>query len=229
MIQKHSHTPKDSHRKILRLTLLGLIPTLLFVWIAIYVGQQKTLFFDTGVALFIQSVSTPWLDTIVKLMTHLGDKVLIFLITAIILAVLYFRRQYTALFMTATIVGGAAVLNVLLKAVFARARPDVLLALITEDGFSFPSGHAMGATAFALAIVALAYCLQWPRRRTVVLIAVGYALLIGLSRIYLGVHYPSDVIAGICVSVGWGVLVYVLFRHCNLVARFQSKFHVARE
>ena len=137
--------------------------------------------------------------------TQLGGVLVLGLAT--VLAVGYFwykRRKYAALMVLASMVG-AGILNVLLKALFARERPDLWTQLVTETSFSFPSGHAMGSSAFALALIIILWQTKW--RILVLILGSLYVLLIGLSRMYLGVHFPTDVVAGWLVSAGWVAIV----------------------
>lgn len=103
-----------------------------------------------------------------------------------------------------TALAGGGLLNVVLKALFRRTRPVLPNPFMTEVGWSFPSGHAMGAL---IAYMMLAYILvilfAGKGRRWVVLMALLLVLLIGASRMYLGVHYFSDVIAGYAAGTAW--------------------------
>jgi undecaprenyl-diphosphatase len=102
-------------------------------------------------------------------------------------------------------------LNVAAKHYFGRARPDLWLSLAPETSFSFPSGHAMGSMTLAAALVALAWHTRW--RWPVLVVAIAFALLVGLSRVYLGVHFPSDILAGWTAAVAWTFGTYaVVFR-----------------
>lgn len=98
----------------------------------------------------------------------------------------------------------AALLNVVLKAVVQRPRPEGFR-LAVEGGFSFPSGHSMAACAFFGLIVWLVWRYERDRSRRLLLTAAlsFIILMVGVSRIYLGVHYASDVVAGFCASLAW--------------------------
>ena len=107
-------------------------------------------------------------------------------------------------------VAGATLLNVTAKVIFQRPRPDELGAVLVEKGFSFPSGHTMANAAFG---IALAY-IFWrsPRTRWVSLVALAWAVAVGLSRNYLGVHYPTDVLVGFLTSLAWVTGLWFLMR-----------------
>ena len=204
-ISKISPTTK---RLILRLVVaLGFfsIATVGFISIADEVRDGDTTVLDEAVLLGLNELSRPWVDSVMVFITQLGGVLVLGLAT--VLAVGYFwykRRKYAALMVLASMVG-AGILNVLLKALFARERPDLWTQLVTETSFSFPSGHAMGSSAFALALIIILWQTKW--RILVLILGSLYVLLIGLSRMYLGVHFPTDVVAGWLVSAGWVAIV----------------------
>jgi undecaprenyl-diphosphatase len=138
-----------------------------------------------------------------RVLTFFGSPAVALAIGAVVCVVLYRRRRLVDAALLPVVLGGAEVLNLVLKLSFHRARPEV--AFVHLDTYSFPSGHAMISTA---AYGALAY-LAWSRLRTrgqrLILLAVTVVLLalIGFSRLYLGVHYLSDVLAGIAGGVFW--------------------------
>lgn len=138
-----------------------------------------------------------------RVVTFFGSPAVALAIAAAVCVVLYRRRRLVEAALLPLVLGGAELLNLILKLSFHRARPEV--AFVHLDTYSFPSGHAMISTA---AYGALAY-LAWGRVRTgrsrLLLGAGTVALLalIGFSRIYLGVHYLSDVLAGIAGGLFW--------------------------
>lgn len=128
------------------------------------------------------------------------------------------RRKWTKLVIFAVCLGGAGVLNLLLKRLFERARPDIFQ-VIAETGFSFPSGHAMGALCF-YGLTAFFIGLRLKKRRNkyaLYLIASLWIACIGVSRIYLGVHYPSDVLAGYAAGSTW--LLFCMSLYFLLIAK----------
>ena len=127
------------------------------------------------------------------------------------------RRADAALVVAAT--GGAALLVPLLKHLVARARPPVADRLIAESSWSYPSGHTLGATAVlgVLAVVVTARLARRAYRVLVAAVAATAVVAIGLSRVYLGVHWPSDVLAGWLVGGLWLTLCVVVTR--KVVAR----------
>ena len=101
-------------------------------------------------------------------------------------------------------------LNVCAKLFFSRQRPQLWETIVTEKSFSFPSGHSIGSMSFAAALTLLAWPTRW--RWPVAIGALSFAITIGLTRLYLGVHYPSDVAAGWCAALVWVGGVYTIQR-----------------
>ena len=108
---------------------------------------------------------------------------------------------------------GAGLLNLLLKATFQRDRPDLWEHIVTELTYSFPSGHAMASMALGSAMI-MAF---WRTRYRVVALIGGvfYIISIALTRLYLGVHYPTDIIAGWCAALAWVVFVKIIFDYTD--------------
>jgi membrane-associated phospholipid phosphatase len=113
----------------------------------------------------------------------------------------YLRQHRGAAYTLAAGVGGAAILNAVLKLSFQRVRPSLWIPIVHESSFSFPSGHAMASSALALTIMVLVWPTRW--RWPAIVLGAAYIVLIGFTRVYLGVHYPSDVIGGWAVSFVW--------------------------
>ncbi len=147
----------------------------------------------------VASARTSWGCALAKGFSALASPLALLIISG--LAVLITpQKEYRIPLLANLIV--AVLLNLGLKSVFMRPRPDVALAAITEVGSSFPSGHSMASAAFYGFFIFLARRgMQQQKAKTAWTLALGgVILLIGFSRIYLGVHYPSDVLAGFCIS-----------------------------
>lgn len=124
------------------------------------------------------------------------------------LVLLRFRREAT---FAAVALGGSGLLNLAAKHVFERARPALWESVAPEATYSFPSGHAMGSATLACVLILLAWRTRW--RWPVLVAMTGFTLAVGLSRVYLGVHYPSDILAGWAAASAWAVAVFlVVFR-----------------
>jgi undecaprenyl-diphosphatase len=147
--------------------------------------------------------------------TALGGVTILALVTLLAAGYLLLMRRYgaTVLVMVASLGGG--VLSEGLKRVFARARPDIVPHLVTVESLSFPSGHSMAAAVIYLTLGALLARFTARRRVRVYIlgISLGLTFLIGITRVYLGVHYPTDVLAGWAAGLAWALV-------CWLVARY---------
>jgi undecaprenyl-diphosphatase len=162
---------------------------------ALMIGWPWLAAFDQGLLALVQSVRSDGLDRAMVLITRLGDFSTQLYCGALLCVLLVLLRQWRALALAIGTLLGTALANGLLKALFARVRPEVLLDPL--GSYSFPSGHSSAAFAFFLCLGVLAGRGQTPRLRlTWLLLACIPATLIALSRVYLGVHWPSDVIAG---------------------------------
>lgn len=152
---------------------------------------------DKAVSYFISDGFT----NVIKVITNIGSAPVILTVTAIILIVA--KNKKISIAVCSNLVTITA-LNQLLKRIIARPRP-IEHRLIDETGYSFPSGHSMVSMAFYGFLIYLSYQkIKNPYIKTIVCILLSIIiLLIGLSRIYLGVHYPSDVIAGFCISLSY--------------------------
>ena len=108
----------------------------------------------------------------------------------------------------AGVLGGSALLNIAAKAFFARPRPGLWTSIAPATGYSFPSGHAMGSMTLAAVLALLAWPTRW--RWAVCGAMAFFVAMVGLSRVYLGVHYPSDILAGWAAALAWTVGAYAL-------------------
>lgn len=212
MLAKHNRSQRVIEpRSLWLLTGVGVaffVPLALFAKLASEVLEREPIGLDEVLLTGLRSFANPRLTEFVLLVTHLGDTLVIGLASLVIGAVLWLkqrRRDAVQVFATA---GGAAIMNYALKVSFQRARPTLVQAMITESSYSFPSGHSMVSSALIFALVAIAWPTRW--RWPVVVGGVVFTGTIGLSRIYLGVHYPSDVVAAWCVSFVWALLVHLI-------------------
>ncbi|MEG4809002.1 phosphatase PAP2 family protein [Microcoleus sp. F8-D3] len=187
--------------------LAGLAVAALAMWgfatIAEEVLEKESYAFDTSILLYLRSLHTPLGDRIMLGFTFLGEPNLLLVICLTLGIILLARNHRSEAATIAIAAGGAIGLNLLLKKLFARARPQLWERVVDVRFYSFPSGHAM----ISMVIYGLlGYFLgsRFPKQRwliyslTVVLVAA-----IGLSRLYLGVHWPTDVIAGYTAGLVW--------------------------
>lgn len=189
---------------------LFLLPLLLFVKLAEDVAENQVFFFDRPVMMWLHGHASPGLTALMEAVTQLGGLVVVPVVATVAAVVLWRRGLRRGATVLAAAVIGSTLLNTALKAIFRRARPDFWEHLVVENSYSFPSGHAMASMAVAAALVVLTWRTRW--RWAVVAGAAVYVLAVGVSRMYLGVHFPSDVLAGWSVSVVWVAVVVAVLR-----------------
>jgi undecaprenyl-diphosphatase len=149
---------------------------------------------------------------IAKLLTQLGAPVLLQIATALLVGWLLWRTHRRLALYLATCVTGAYVLSSTSKVIVDRARPVFDDPISHARGASFPSGHATGSAAFYLALaVILLSLLAWPRRGWLLLMALVVPLVVAVTRVVLGVHYVSDVTAGLLIGWGWTAACTAMF------------------
>jgi undecaprenyl-diphosphatase len=186
---------------------LALLALLLFTGLAALVEEGVTRPFDEGILLWLHRHGTPTLDSWAERLTVLGSSTVVVLTVLVTSAFLWLtRHRYSVLLLWVAMLGGA-VLNVALKLGFDRARPELWERAPAGEP-SFPSGHAMSAVVVYGTLAYLIARLEPTRamRRATLAFALVLVLLIGLSRLYLGVHYPSDVLAGYAVGFAWATV-----------------------
>lgn len=183
---------------------LLLIAVSLFLELAEDVWLKEGFAWDATSMLDIHSLSRPWLDTIFRLITSTGGPLIGLFVGGT--AVWFWRhaeRRTASLFVLSFV--GSFLLNSLLKYIFARPRPNLFPPLVVEHSYSFPSGHTMAA----VAVYGLLALVLWQRgRRGWAALAGSWAPLVALSRVYLGAHYPSDVLASLAIGAIYLVIVW---------------------
>jgi undecaprenyl-diphosphatase len=191
---------------------VGLSVSAFVVWgfaeITEEVVERESRAFDRAVLLWIGANVPAWLDGPMRAVTTLGYyRVVLPLLAAVSLALLYKGWRLPAVLLVVSTVGGIF-LTTVLKGVFRRPRPEVIDSGYTAGFYSFPSGHATVSAGFYGALtIMLAYHLRGPARWAVVALGMAVVLLISFSRLYLGVHYPTDVLAGLLAAPLWLVSV----------------------
>lgn len=152
--------------------------------------------------------ATPGLDQLAVLLTIVGNTGPMIALGVLVLLGLLARRQRRAAGLWLAAVGGSMLLTQVIKPLVARPRPALWLSIRPEHTLSFPSGHAMDTAAIATALLFLC----WGRRGRgwVGPVAALFSLAVGWARVYLGVHNPSDVLAGWAAAVAWVALVQLL-------------------
>ena len=176
---------------------------LLFILIAVLITKNNIRLFDDNVYNYISSFRNSYLDNIFKIITKFANPISITILVLILLIILKKENIYKLILTVSTTV----LLNQALKHLIRRPRPDYIR-LVSEKGFSFPSGHSMVSLAFYGFIIYLIYKYIKNKKIKVFLITLLSMLIafIGISRIYLGVHYTSDVCAGFLISISYLII-----------------------
>jgi undecaprenyl-diphosphatase len=173
--------------------------------------------FDRTLLLALRSTGDPsdpvgphWLEEAARDITGLGGHTVLTIVTFAAVVYLLLARKRHAALLVLVAVGGGMLMSTLLKLGFARPRPDLVPHNVRVYTASFPSGHAMLSAVTYLTLGALLARVE-PRRRVKAFllgVAILLTVLIGLSRVYLGVHWPSDVLAGWCGGAAWAALCW---------------------
>jgi undecaprenyl-diphosphatase len=183
---------------------------LLFAWLGNEMIEGDTLRFDNAVRSWVHQFASPAMTRTMTAITHLGSRGLLIqlLIAFIVFAKLHWRRAAIWLAIT---MSGALLLEITLKWAYHRPRPIPFFG-IAPGSYSFPSGHALTSLCFygVLAGLLSARIKSLPWRIALWTLAVLLIIAIGFSRIYLGVHYPSDVVAGYLAATVWVTAIIVL-------------------
>lgn len=209
------------HREHRLLIALG-IGAALFAIFAAVAGEMvdgDTQAFDIAVLKALRTPGDPavpigphWLKFSMMDITALGGTTVLALIAVLAIAFFIMQRRYHHALFTAVAAGGGALFSSVLKSIFDRPRPDVVPHLVEVSSMSFPSGHSMNSAViyFTLAVL-LARNFEQARLRTFIIsVAAILVFAIGFSRVYLGVHYPSDVLAGWTAGAAWAIAVGVI-------------------
>jgi len=156
----------------------------------------------------------PWLEEAVRDITGLGSMVVLVMVTAAAIFYLLLVRRGREALMVLLAVGGGQVLSSLLKLGIDRPRPELVSHLVHVQTLSFPSGHAMmsAVTYLTLGVMIAGITPGRITKAYVLFIAVLITLMVGVSRVYLGVHWPSDVLAGWCAGFAWAMLCWLVAR-----------------
>jgi undecaprenyl-diphosphatase len=194
----------------------GLAASAFVVWafaeLADEVVEGESRRFDRAVLLWIHSHFPGWLDGPMRLVTALGYYWVVVPLLAVTVLVFYRKGWRLSAILLVVSTSGSILLTTVLKAVFERSRPELFDSGYAASFYSFPSGHATVALGFygTLTLI-MAYRLRGYARWLVAACGVSLVLLIGFSRLYLGVHYPTDILAGFLAAPLWLVFVGVAY------------------
>jgi undecaprenyl-diphosphatase len=210
---------------------IAIAGTLAFAEVGEWVQKGVTQQFDVAVLQWMHQHNTPLLTQLSVELTYLGTGTVVMMIVAVAALFLWHTQHKHSARLLLAAVAGNIILNGMLKLVFHRARPTVFEWQTTAVSSSFPSGHAMSATVCYGTVAYLVIRLQkhrWSRVLTGIA-AVVLILLICATRLYLGVHYPSDVIAGMLVGLAWAGFCMATLEASLVIARRRAPREVVEE
>ena len=167
---------------------------------------------DTDISHYIYSFRTPLLTEVMIFITYFGADLILVFSTVIAIVLSWKKHKKESILFVIMLIFGS-ILNITLKQIFQRPRPDID-PLFTLTSYSFPSGHAMNGFVFYATLAYFTYHFSGKIKRTLLFSSIAgiLVLLIGISRVYLGVHYPTDVVAGYIAGLLWFALVIVVER-----------------
>jgi undecaprenyl-diphosphatase len=208
-------SPADArkNRRIELVALMGaLVAALCLVWLGAKVDRGETAPFDANVRRSIHSISSPGMTQLLSAITSLGSQAVVIVASACFGIVMFLRRRLDRALLVVVTMSGAEVLLSILKNHFHRQRPEPFFDTSLPPSYSFPSGHAL-LSFCCYGLLAAFGSVYWRRRiRWVIgICAAALILAIGVSRIYLGVHYPTDVIAGYLTAIAWMAAVAAIY------------------
>ena len=181
----------------------------LFVTITHELLEQDVSGVDRTILIAFAHLRTPWLTVMAVDLTALGSITLVGLISGVAFCVLLLMKDRIGSLQLMAACAGAGIVTVATKNIIDRARPDEVPQLVQVSGFSYPSGHALVATALYLTVAILVgrHLQNLVNQMAILAMTAAIIFLVGISRIYLGVHYPSDVASGISLGTAWALLL----------------------
>lgn len=202
--------------------ILPILLFILFIILAICVKLNLTLNFDNLVYGEVVKIMCTKVTSIMKVVTHIGDPISVFLICVALLLIPKSRKTI-AIPVSVTVIM-AAIANTILKNSFLRERPNILR-LVNVSSYSFPSGHAMGNSALYTILILLTfkYIKSKPKKIILSIAFILITMTIGISRVYLGVHYATDILGGWLLGVGIGIIGYLLWIKEKFIYKYNSK------
>ena len=176
------------------------------------VRAEEVFALDTWATPFLHSIASPALDWAMLRLTDIGSSLVIIPVFAMTVTALIWRRRYGATAFLTIAIAGSVLLDATMKAIFQRPRPQLSYAAVLPDS-SFPSGHTMNAVIFYVALALIIWSV-FGRRVGVTALAIAGAVAIGvgISRIYLGYHYLTDVVAAFLAGLSWLLVIGSAFR-----------------
>lgn len=183
-----------------------LLPLILFAVLVSEISQNNILNKEQQILFFIHTYASP---VLVQLAKNISTFVTIFSLAT--LAYFLWRRVWRIAIFWLVSVGGVAILASILKHVFHRNRPHLWEQVVAHASYSFPSGHSTQSMAIGVALILI---FRNSRQFVWIVISVAcFVMMVGLSRLYLGVHYPTDILASWLLATAWVISISLIFNH----------------
>ncbi|BBD68097.1 phosphoesterase [Nostoc commune NIES-4072] len=223
---KESHSPLSFLKNLLiarwrslLLLLIGVyLPFQVFEILTVKIWENKAGFpWDVPILLAVHSTANPQLDVLAVTLAKIGDPWTAVPILGAIALILLLQKRWRSLAYLLTASVGSMIINRTAKELMHRVRPQLWQSIAPESSFAFPSGHAMTS----ITLVAILLFLTWDSSRRWLVLIFGslYVIAIGWCRLYLGVHFPSDVLAGLMVALGWTIGVSLIIKPYRTIAK----------
>ncbi len=205
--------------KVLFWIFIIVLGTLIFILIANEVNEGETKHFDLMILKSLrvqgnlhQPIGPEWIELAMRDITSLGGGTVIIIITVVVAGFLLLQKNYNAVWLILIATIGGALVSFGLKELIGRERPPLIFHLVYVNSLSFPSGHSMISAVVYLTQASLLARIEKKKSIRVYIITVALILtfLIGISRVYLGVHYPTDVLAGWSIGFAWAFLCWFI-------------------
>jgi len=229
-LSRHSHLNNFSSKPILIIIAeiifgmaLNFCTLMTFVYLAKEMMRPNSQTLDISLSSLVYGLRTPWLTQIMIFITGLGAEFTIAAAILICSILIWEKHRQEGILFVITFISGLAA-NTVIKMLFQRPRP-IIAPLIVETSYSFPSGHTMNAIIFygLFAYLTFHFTGNKPISRIVILCSIVLIGLIGFSRVYLGVHYPSDVLAGYLAGLCW-LITAILIRKTMIFHELFQKY-----
>lgn len=223
---------KKLKKRLLVAGLIGIVP---FISIILYGfwGWEQITAMDYQISAYFYKLHSPMRNTMMTFITHMGDFLTQTGVTVLVVLLLFILKKWRAgLWYGLTVLVGAGILNGVIKEFYGRARPSQINPLVVIGGHSFPSGHSMGSVIVygGILFLILRRLRSQQLKIFISLLVFLMVLGIGLSRIYLGVHFPSDVIAGFSLGFAWICWSIALFglKYTGKESRGRNRYSINR-
>ncbi|MDM1485714.1 phosphatase PAP2 family protein [Acinetobacter towneri] len=196
--------------------------SLLFIISVLVLNIASLQQFDFALVEFLSTQRTAHLNQLAQLLSVLGGMPFVLFLSSLWCFYWVWYKKYTKIVFISVGLFGSIAIAWLLKSVIARPRPPEALHLVESYGAAFPSAHSFYAASLGCLVIYLS--LQHPAHRILTVCAALWMVLMGISRVYLGVHYPSDVLSGWSISFIWITLWYLFctkYLQCKPIHKFR--------